>query len=229
MGGRGTGPISDLHPATSEAHAEFEGSHGIATSNGGETADVVIENYRPDLKFASGSITRASLINKRIVLMVLFPASVRTTYREVPGFDQIAQGNGGLMSITVFQVKVRCASAPCRDLGARHFLRDGILIALLNAKFPARVSGAVVAARAQISLLISGGALVDRKGRAGPGRPMTIRPASRPVCFPPAMATSISSRQASIFRSFCQTLDLAICSKIRFFADEASRPKTGSP
>ena len=64
-------------------------------------ADVVVENYRPDVKTASASTTRRCARSTRASSTAASPASARTgPYRDRPGFDQIAQGMGGLMSIT---------------------------------------------------------------------------------------------------------------------------------
>jgi crotonobetainyl-CoA:carnitine CoA-transferase CaiB-like acyl-CoA transferase len=66
-----------------------------------ERADVVVENYRPDVKFRLG-IDYESLkaINKRIVYASISGFGEDGPYRERPGVDQIAQGMSGLMSIT---------------------------------------------------------------------------------------------------------------------------------
>ena len=66
-----------------------------------ESADVVIENYRPDVKFRLGiDYETLRAINKRIVYGSISGFGEDGPYRERPGFDQIAQGMGGLMSIT---------------------------------------------------------------------------------------------------------------------------------
>jgi len=64
-------------------------------------ADVVVENYRPDVKFRLG-IDYASLraVNRRIILASISGFGQDGPYRDRPGFDQIAQGMGGLMSVT---------------------------------------------------------------------------------------------------------------------------------
>ena len=63
-----------------------------------ETADVVIENYRPDVKFRLGvDYETIRAINKRIVYGSISGFGEDGPYRERPGFDQIAQGMGGLM------------------------------------------------------------------------------------------------------------------------------------
>jgi formyl-CoA transferase len=97
-------------------------------------ADVVVENYRPDVKFRLG-VDYESLkhVNKRIVYASISGFGQDGPYRDRPGFDQIAQGMGGLMSITGLpgQGPVR-VGIPVADLTAGIFAAMGILIALLE-------------------------------------------------------------------------------------------------
>jgi formyl-CoA transferase len=99
-----------------------------------ETSDVIVENYRPDVKDRLG-IDYASLrkINKRLVYASISGFGQDGPYRDRPGFDQIAQGMGGLMSITGLpgQGPVR-VGIPVADLTAGIFCAMGILIALLE-------------------------------------------------------------------------------------------------
>src|ERR1700754_4342145 len=66
-----------------------------------EKADVVVENFRPDvkkrLKIDYDSLKK---INPRIILASISGFGQDGPYSGRPGFDQIAQGMGGLMSIT---------------------------------------------------------------------------------------------------------------------------------
>jgi formyl-CoA transferase len=65
------------------------------------TADVVVENYRPDVKDRLGIGYEAlRAVNPRLVYASISGYGQEGPYRERPGFDQIAQGMGGLMSIT---------------------------------------------------------------------------------------------------------------------------------
>jgi formyl-CoA transferase len=97
-------------------------------------ADVVAENYRPDVKTRLG-IDYDSLraINKRIVLASISGFGQSGPYARRPGFDQIAQGMGGLMSVTGLagQGPVR-AGIPIADLSAGLYAAIGILVALLE-------------------------------------------------------------------------------------------------
>jgi formyl-CoA transferase len=64
-------------------------------------ADVVVENYRPDVKFRLG-IDYESLkrVNRRIVLASISGFGQDGPYRDWPGVDQIAQGMSGMMMVT---------------------------------------------------------------------------------------------------------------------------------
>ena len=122
-----------------------------------KTADVVVENYRPDVKFRLG-IDYASLerINPRVILASISGFGQDGPYRERPGFDQIAQGMSGLMSVTGFpgQGPVRTGTA-IADLAAGLFAALGIMTALLERESSGK--GQWV----QSSLLQSGVALLD--------------------------------------------------------------------
>jgi len=98
------------------------------------TADVVVENYRPDVKDRLG-IDYASLraINPRIVLASISGFGQDGPYRDRPGFDQIAQGLCGIMSVTGFagQGPLR-AGAAVADVTAGLLAALGIMTALLE-------------------------------------------------------------------------------------------------
>jgi crotonobetainyl-CoA:carnitine CoA-transferase CaiB-like acyl-CoA transferase len=97
-------------------------------------ADVVVENYRPDVKYRLGvDYDSLSKINPRIVYGSISGFGEDGPYQDRPGFDQIAQGMGGLMSITGLpgQGPVR-VGIPVADLTAGLFCAMGILTALLE-------------------------------------------------------------------------------------------------
>lgn len=98
-----------------------------------ETADVVLENYRSDVKHRLGVDYEAvQRVNPRIVYGSIAGFGQDGPYATRPGVDQIAQGMGGLMSVTgqPGQGPTR-VGIPIADLCAGHFLAQGILIALL--------------------------------------------------------------------------------------------------
>ncbi|MGH7917086.1 MAG: CaiB/BaiF CoA transferase family protein, partial [Candidatus Binataceae bacterium] len=97
-------------------------------------ADVLVENYRPDVKHRLGiDYARMREINPRLVYASISGFGQDGPYRERPGLDQIAQGMGGLMSITGLpgQGPVRVGIA-IADLTAGIFCAMGIIIALLE-------------------------------------------------------------------------------------------------
>ena len=99
-----------------------------------KSADVVVENYRPDVKHRLG-IDYDSLrkTNPRIVLASVSGFGQDGPYRDRPGFDQIAQGLSGIMSVTghpgAGPMRVGAAVA---DVGAGLLAALGILTALLE-------------------------------------------------------------------------------------------------
>jgi formyl-CoA transferase len=99
-----------------------------------QDADVVVENYRPDVKFRLGiDYDTLRQINPRLVYGSISGFGQEGPYRNRPGVDQIAQGMGGLMSITGLpgQGPVR-VGVPISDLCSGIFLAQGILVALLE-------------------------------------------------------------------------------------------------
>ena len=97
-------------------------------------ADVVVENYRPDVKRRLGiDYETLAALNPRLVYASISGYGQDGPYRLRPGFDQIAQGMGGLMSITGLpgQGPVR-VGIPIADLCAGIFCAYGITVALLE-------------------------------------------------------------------------------------------------
>ena len=99
-----------------------------------EKADVGVENFRPDVKNRLGvDYESLKAVNPGIILASISGFGQDGPYAERPGFDQIAQGMGGLMSITGLpgQGPVR-VGIPVADLTAGLYAALGILIALLE-------------------------------------------------------------------------------------------------
>ena len=97
-------------------------------------ADVVVENFRPDVKTRLGiDYDSLKALNPKLVYASISGFGQDGPYKDRPGFDQIAQGMGGLMSITGLpgQGPVR-AGIPIADLTAGLFCAQGIMIALLE-------------------------------------------------------------------------------------------------
>ncbi len=97
-------------------------------------ADVVVENFRPEVKKRLGiDFKTLRRINRRLVYASISGFGQDGPYAGRPGFDQVVQGMGGLMSITGLpgQGPVR-AGIPVADLSAGLFAALGILVALLE-------------------------------------------------------------------------------------------------
>src|SRR5260221_54794 len=98
------------------------------------TADVLLENFRPDVKARLGIDYEAlSKVNPRLVYASISGFGQTGPYATRPGFDQIAQGMGGLMSVTGLpgQGPLR-VGLPIADLCAGIFAAYGVTVALLE-------------------------------------------------------------------------------------------------
>ena len=99
-----------------------------------ETADVIVENWRPEVKAKLGlDYESLARVNPRIILASISGFGQDGPYALRAGFDQILQGMGGLMSVTG-----HTESGPVRsgiavaDLSAGLYCAIGILTALLE-------------------------------------------------------------------------------------------------
>jgi formyl-CoA transferase len=99
-----------------------------------EQADVLVENYRPDVKHRLGiDYESMRVINPRLVYASIAGFGQDGPYRDRPGVDQIAQGMSGLMSVTgepgrgPMRVGISLA-----DLSSGLFAALGIMTALIE-------------------------------------------------------------------------------------------------
>ena len=99
-----------------------------------EKSDVVVENFRPDVKQRLGiDYEILKKRNPRIILASISGFGQDGPYAKRPGFDQIAQGMGGLMSITGEPGKGPMrVGIPVADLTAGLFCAMGIQTALIE-------------------------------------------------------------------------------------------------
>ena len=98
------------------------------------TADVVVENFRVDVKHRLG-VDYAALkkINPRIIYASISGFGQRGPYSRRPAVDQVIQGSSGLMSITGEPGRGPMrAGIAVSDTSAGMFLGQGILLALLH-------------------------------------------------------------------------------------------------
>jgi crotonobetainyl-CoA:carnitine CoA-transferase CaiB-like acyl-CoA transferase len=97
-----------------------------------ETADVFVENWRPDVKHRLG-VSPATLCerNRRLIYGSISGFGQTGPYANRPGLDQIIQGMGGLMSVTgPTGTRPWRAGIAISDLAAGTFLAQGIVAAL---------------------------------------------------------------------------------------------------
>jgi crotonobetainyl-CoA:carnitine CoA-transferase CaiB-like acyl-CoA transferase len=97
-------------------------------------SDVLVENFRPGAMERLGlAYQQVKAVNPRLVYCSISGFGQNGPYRMLPGFDQVLQGMGGLMSITGEPdgppVKV---GVPIADITAGMFAAYGIAIALFN-------------------------------------------------------------------------------------------------
>ncbi len=136
MGGpREAGDFQNLHRNKRSMTLNLKSPAGLAAFKRlVRKADVVVENFRPAVKKRLGiDYPALRKLNPRLVYASISGFGQDGPYVDRPGFDQIAQGMGGLMSITgppghgPFRVGI-----PVADLSAGLFAALGILVALLE-------------------------------------------------------------------------------------------------
>ncbi len=136
MGGPRHGPdFQNLHRNKRAITLDLKSADGASVFRRlAAKADVVIENYRPDVKTRLGiDYATLSKLNPRLVYASISGFGQDGPYAKRPGFDQIAQGMGGLMSITGEPGRGPMrVGIPIADLSAGLFCALGILVALIE-------------------------------------------------------------------------------------------------
>ncbi len=97
-------------------------------------ADVVVENYRPDVKHRLGiDYDALARDNPGLIYASISGFGQTGPYRDRPGYDQIVQGMSGLMSLTGTEETAPLRiGIPIGDLLAGYFAALGILAALIE-------------------------------------------------------------------------------------------------
>ena len=134
-GPRNNADFQNLHRNKRSITLDLKSPRGLAAFKRlVEKADVVVENFRPDVKDRLGiAYEDLKKVNKRIVLASISGFGQDGPYAGRPGFDQIAQGMGGLMSITGEPGRGPMrVGIPVADLCAGLFAALGIQTALLE-------------------------------------------------------------------------------------------------
>ena len=202
MGGNRHGfDFQNLHRGKEALTLNLRDPEGVAIFKRLATdADIIVENYRPDVKRRLGiDYEDIRAINPRIIYGSISGFGQSGPYRDRPGVDQIAQGMGGLMSITGLpgQGPVR-VGIPIADLCSGIFLAQGILVALIERETTGQGKWVHTSLlEAQLSMLDFQASrwLMARKSRPRPAT--TIPPASPPACSRPRTATSTSPPPAT--------------------------------
>jgi crotonobetainyl-CoA:carnitine CoA-transferase CaiB-like acyl-CoA transferase len=174
-------------------------------------ADVVLENWRPDVKQRLGlDYETLAAINPRIVLASISGFGQDGPYAWRPGFDQVIQGMGGLMSVTGFKESgpVRAGIA-VSDSSAGLYTALGILTALLEREVSGRgqwVHAALL--HAQIAMLDFQAARYLLDGDV-PAQEGNDHPTSAPMgmfrCADGAVNIGVSGKGQ--WKDFCTAID----------------------
>lgn len=134
-GPRSGSDFQNLHRNKRSLTINLKSQAGVAVFKElAKTADVVVENFRPDVKERLGiDYETLSADNIGLVYASISGFGQDGPLADRPGFDQIAQGMGGLMSITgkPGEGPMR-VGIPVADLCAGLFAAQGILIALME-------------------------------------------------------------------------------------------------
>ncbi|HEY7085620.1 MAG TPA: CoA transferase [Hyphomicrobiaceae bacterium] len=231
MGGVRDGPdFFNLHRNKRSITLNLKAADGVAILKKlAAGADVLIENYRPDVKRRLGfDYETLRKINPRLVYVSLSGFGQDGPYGNRPGFDQIAQGMGGLMSVTGLpgQGPVR-VGVPIADLSAGNYAAMGAFIALLERD----VSGE--GQWVQTSLLQAQIAMLDFQAarwlvaREVPGQAGNDHPTGIPTgVFPTSDGhINIAASGQHIFARCCKALDAESLLKDPEFASGEKRSK----
>jgi formyl-CoA transferase len=126
---------ADLHRNKRSVAVNLQDERGVAILKRLVThADVVVENYRPDVKHRLGiDYETLSRENSRLIYASISGFGQDGPYRDRPGYDQIVQGMSGLMWLTGTEESAPLrVGIPIGDLLAGYFAAMGILLALLE-------------------------------------------------------------------------------------------------
>jgi formyl-CoA transferase len=132
---RHSADFQNLHRNKRSITLNLKSPRGVAALKSlAAQADILIENYRPAVKDRLG-IAYGDLepVNPRLIYGSISGFGQDGPYRDRPGVDQIAQGMGGLMSITGMpgQGPVR-VGIPIADLCAGILCAQAILVAVIE-------------------------------------------------------------------------------------------------
>jgi crotonobetainyl-CoA:carnitine CoA-transferase CaiB-like acyl-CoA transferase len=210
-GGRDSSDFQNLHRNKRSIAIDLKQKEGVELLKRlARGADVLVENYRPDVKHRLGiDYKTMRSVNSRLVYASISGFGETGPYRDRPGFDQIAQGMGGLMSITGLpgQGPVR-AGIPIADLCAGIFAAMGVLVALLERETSGEgqwVTSSLLAAQTAMLDFQAARWLMDKEvpPQAGNNHPTGIPTG---VFKTSDGAINIASSGAEIYRRLCDAI-----------------------
>jgi formyl-CoA transferase len=195
------------------------------------SSDVVLENFRPDVKVRLGiDYETLAKSNPRLIYASISGFGQSGPYRDRPGFDQIAQGMGGLMSITGLpgQGPVRVGIA-IDDLTAGVFTAMGVLLALIERQRSGRgqwVHSSLL--QAQIAMLDFQAArwlmAGEVAGQAGNNHPTAITTGLFPTADDPI---NVCADPQPMWQRFCEVVEGEDLLADPRFADDDTRTRNG--
>lgn len=194
-----------------------------------QTADVLVENYRPDVKHKLGiDYETLAAVNPRLIYASISGFGQDGPYRDRAGFDQVAQGMGGLMWVTGLpgQGPVR-AGTPVADLSAGLFAAIGILIALQERAHSGKgqwVTTSLLSAMVSMMDFQAARWLVDGEV---PGQAGNDHPTSMPTSVYPTADgyVNIAASGNPIFARMCEAFGDPGLARNPMFADAESRSR----
>lgn len=192
-------------------------------------ADVLVENYRPAVKARLGiDYETLAALNPRLIYASISGFGETGPYRDHAGFDQVAQGMGGLMWTTGLpgQGPLR-AGTPIADLSAGLYAALGILVALQERGRSGRgqwVQTSLLAAMVAMMDFQAARYLVDGEvaGQAGNDHP-TSMPTSVYPCADGYI--NIAASGDAIYARLCAALGAASLAVENDFATSALRSR----
>ena len=194
-----------------------------------KNSDILVENFRPNVKNRLGiNYEILKKINPRLIYASISGFGQSGPYSDLPGFDQVAQGMGGLMSVTGFEGNGPLrVGIPVADLSAGLHCALGILTALYEREKSGLgqcVSASLL--ESQVSMLDFQAAryLVSEEvaGQTGNDHP-TMAPMG-------AFKTedgyiNIASTGEAMWRRLCNVLDMRESLDDKDFEDDTARTK----
>ena len=194
-----------------------------------KNTDILVENFRPNVKKRLGiNYEIMEKINPRLIYASISGFGQSGPYSDLPGFDQVAQGMGGLMSVTGFEGNGPLrVGIPVADLSAGLHCALGILTALYERE-RSGVGQCVSASllESQVSMLDFQAAryLVSEEiaGQTGNDHP-TMAPMGS---FRTADGyINIASTGEAMWRRLCNVLDIKESLDDKDFEDDTARTK----